>query len=52
MLLMQAALAVANVKLYGAVGNGSTTTMPRIQAAIDSGLPVYFPAGTYAIGTA
>ena len=49
MLLTQAALAVANVKLYGAAGNGSTDDHAAIQAAINSGLPVYFPAGTYAI---
>ena len=50
-LLTQAALAVANVQLYGAVGNGSTDDHAAIQAAIDSGLPVYFPAATYAIST-
>jgi hypothetical protein len=50
-LLTQAALAVANVLLYGAVGNGSADDHAAIQAAIDSGLPVYFPAATYAIST-
>jgi hypothetical protein len=50
-MLNQAALAGANVKLYGATGNGATDDSAAIQAAINSGLPVYFPAGTYAVGT-
>jgi hypothetical protein len=51
-LFTQAALAKANVTLYGATGNGSTDDSAAIQAAINSGLPVYFPFGTYAVGTA
>jgi hypothetical protein len=50
-MLSQAALAVANVKLHGAVGNGTTDDSAAIQAAINTGLPVHFPAATYAIGT-
>jgi hypothetical protein len=50
-LLTQAALADANVKLYGATGNGTTDDSAAIQAAINSGLPVHFPVGTYAVGT-
>lgn len=41
---------VANVRAYGAVGNGSTDDHVAFQAAIDSGYPVYIPVGSYKIG--
>ena len=50
-LLMQAVRAVANVMLYGAVADGATDDSAAIQAAINTGLPVYFPAGSYAVGS-
>lgn len=45
-----------NVKDFGAVGNSSTNDVAAIQAAIDAcaaagGGVVFFPAGTYGIGT-
>jgi hypothetical protein len=40
---------VANVRNYGAVGNGSTDDTAAIQAAIATGKPVYIPAGNYRI---
>jgi parallel beta-helix repeat protein len=43
--------AVANVLDYGAVGNGVANDKAAIQAALDSGLPVYLPSGTYLIGS-
>jgi hypothetical protein len=49
--LTEAVLRSANVRLYGAIGNGSTDDHAAFQAAINSGLPVYVPAGTYAIST-
>jgi hypothetical protein len=39
-----------SVKDFGAVGNGSTDDTAAIQAAIDSGEPIVFPAGNYASG--
>lgn len=43
----------ANVKAYGASGNGTTDDTAAIQAAFDSGLAVIrFPAGTYRITAA
>jgi|WetSurMetagenome_2_1015567.scaffolds.fasta_scaffold91184_2 hypothetical protein len=45
---------VANVKSYGALGDGSTDDSSAIQDALDSistGGTLYFPAGTYIIGT-
>ena len=45
------ASSVANVRHYGAKGNGSDDDTDAIQAAIDSGLPVYFPAGTYIVSS-
>jgi hypothetical protein len=39
-----------SVKDFGAVGNGSTDDTAAIQAAIDSGSPIVFPAGNYASG--
>lgn len=41
---------VANVKSYGAVGNGVADDRAAIQSALDTRLPVYFPAGVYRIG--
>lgn len=44
----------ANVKDYGALGNGSTDDAAAIQAAADAltaGGRLFFPAGTYIIGT-
>ena len=41
---------VANVKDYGAVGDGTTDDSVAIQAAMDSGISnVYLPSGTYRI---
>ena len=39
--------APANVVDFGAVGDGVANDSAAIQAAIDTGKPVYFPAGTY-----
>jgi hypothetical protein len=36
-----------SVKDFGAVGDGSTDDTSAIQAAMDTGNPVYFPPGTY-----
>jgi hypothetical protein len=45
----------ANVKAFGAVGNGITNDSSAIQSALDSlsvsGGTIIFPQGTYAIGT-
>ena len=38
--------AIANVKDYGALGTGVDDSV-AIQKAFDSGLPVYFPSGTF-----
>jgi hypothetical protein len=46
---VNASLDVANVRNYGAVGNGSTDDTAAIQAAIATGKPVYIPAGNYRI---
>lgn len=43
--------APANVLDFGAVGDGVTDDSSAIQAAINSASCIYFPAGTYAIGT-
>lgn len=48
---------VFNVKAYGATGNGSTDDSSAVQAAINAataagGGTVYFPSGTYRLGTA
>lgn len=42
---------IANVKDFGAVGNGSTDDHIAIQAAVDSDLDVFFPPGNYGLGT-
>ena len=39
--------AFANVRDYGAVGDGTTNDAAAIQLAFDSGKSVYFPDGTY-----
>jgi hypothetical protein len=36
-----------SVRAYGAVGDGVTDDTAAIQAAINSGLPIYFPPGVY-----
>ena len=41
--------AFANVKNYGAVGNGTADDTAAIKKAIASGLPLLFPDGTYSI---
>ena len=40
---------IANVRDYGAVGNGIEDDTAAITNAANSGLPVYFPVGSYAI---
>lgn len=45
------AASVANVKLYGAVGNGSTDDTAAIEAALAENTVVYFPEGTYRTNT-
>jgi hypothetical protein len=39
-----------SVKDFGAVGDGVTDDTAAVQAAIDSGEPIVFPAGSYACG--
>jgi hypothetical protein len=41
----------ANVKSYGAKGDGITDDTTVIQVAFDTGKPVYFPTGTYLISS-
>ena len=41
--------AAANIKDYGAVGDGVADDTAAIQAAIAADLNVFFPAGTYKI---
>jgi len=40
---------VANVKDFGAKGDNSTNDIAAIQAAFDSGSPLFFPEGTYIV---
>ena len=42
-------VAYANVKAYGAVGDGITDDSNAVRAAIATGRPVFFPSGTYMI---
>jgi len=45
---------VENVTDHGAVGNGLTDDMDAIRAAADAAGPggtVYFPSGTYVVGS-
>lgn len=39
-----------NVRTMGAVGNGTTDDTAAVQAALNKGKTVYFPAGTYLCG--
>jgi len=39
----------SGVRAWGAVGDGVTDDTAAIQAAVDSGNPVFFPSGTYAL---
>lgn len=41
----------ANVKHFGATGDGSTNDFQAFQDAYDSGLPIYVPTGTYYINS-
>jgi hypothetical protein len=41
--------AMVNVLDYGAVGDNTTDCTVAIQAAVDTGLPVFFPSGVYRI---
>jgi hypothetical protein len=41
--------AVVNVLDYGAIGNGVVDDTAAIQAAVNTGLPVYLPAGQYKV---
>lgn len=43
--------AMVNVLDYGAVGDNTTDCTLAIQAAVDTGLPVFFPSGVYKITT-
>ena len=40
-----------NVKTFGATGDGATDDYTSVLAAIKTGLPLYWPAGNYIIGT-
>ncbi|MEU9333143.1 glycosyl hydrolase family 28-related protein [Streptomyces sp. NPDC048290] len=44
-------LNLANVRDYGAVGDGTTDDTAAVQSAIDAGGVTYFPPGIYAVGT-
>jgi len=42
---------VADVRRYGAIGDGSTTNTTALQNAIATNQPLYFPPGIYLTGT-
>jgi len=42
---------VANVRSFGATGNGSTDDRPPVQSALDAHDTVFFPKGTYRINS-
>lgn len=46
---LKSAVNWANVKTYGAVGDGSTDETSAFNAAKDSGLPLYIPQGTFKV---
>ena len=46
---LKSAVNWANVKTYGAVGDGSTDATPAFNAAKASGLPLYIPQGTFKV---
>lgn len=41
---------VVNVKQFGAKGDGTTDDTAQVQAAINTGSPVQFPAGSFSVG--
>ena len=43
-------LPVTDIRYWGAVGDNSTDNTEAVQAAIDVGLPLYIPAGTFKVG--
>lgn len=40
-----------DIRLWGATGDNSTDDAASIQAALDSGNPIFFPAGTYRVAS-
>lgn len=50
--LVAAILPFANVKLYGAIGDGVTDDTAAIQAAVNASDGVFFPTGTYLVSSA
>ena len=45
-------MAAADVKLHGATGDGATDDTRAVQAALNAGVDVFFPAGTYVVSSA